>query len=662
MQHLATLASNLKRVRLHRGLTLSGLAQRCGIAKSTLSRMESGQGNPTIDTLWLLADALGVPFGDLVANDGSGPTEPGEFSGQGASVRLIERHDSNPVVETYRLALPAGHIRRSAPHAPGVRERVVVQQGSMLVGDALRPQRLNPGESCEYAADVEHLYGASDEPAVGIVFIEYPTDASHLHLVDQAIDWPDTPQEWEGARSLFHRLAIETSTGLTGSLLRLRHAPKDSNDIGEQVIEHVGLRASDAWPIYCVAGHDSHDAFWAVVPLTTTSAFVASPLEGVDDILDEARRLARLAESPFLPDTSVRSEKHRHSPYIVLDCLTSEVALQRGDIALPGTVTLEAPFNRHATSQEAEAFSSRIDFDHYAAYELVHPAYARQMVAMAEDILAFGGDLATGNAIDIGTGPGTALLMLTELLPRLRVTAVEPDDVAIAHLKALSKGQERIKPHHGDFLALDTPPASQRLLTSVGASHHFNTPFMLKKCQELLQPGGLLCVADEFLPEFHDRETRLRALVLHHSAYILASTACLERADLRAFTADTRSCHDDIRQPLCLAVLEAQRGLVNEAVTRCRSLLSRLNSQGLEQAAHCPLGVFVRFFRLEMQAMVAGFDYEVERKTYTRRFLELARFNGFELLHHRRVFATTGTDDWQGGTHVFTFRRHGGAP
>lgn len=47
----------------------------------------------------------------------------------------------------------------------------------------------------------------------------------------------------------------------------------------------------------------------------------------------------------------------------------------------------------------------------------------------------------------------------------------------------------------------------------------------------------------------------------------------------------------------------------------------------------------------------------MERKTYARRFLEMARLNGFELLQHRRVFATSGADDWQGGTHVFAFRK-----
>jgi hypothetical protein len=65
----------------------------------------------------------------------------------------------------------------------------------------------------------------------------------------------------------------------------------------------------------------------------------------------------------------------------------------------------------------------------------------------------------------------------------------------------------------------------------------------------------------------------------------------------------------------------------------------------------------VRFYWLELQAMVAGFDYEVERKTFARRFAGLAALAGLELVRHRRVFATVGQDDWGGGTHVFAFRK-----
>jgi len=46
-------------------MTLSALAEQAGVAKSTVSLIERGQGNPSIDTVWALASALGVPFTSL---------------------------------------------------------------------------------------------------------------------------------------------------------------------------------------------------------------------------------------------------------------------------------------------------------------------------------------------------------------------------------------------------------------------------------------------------------------------------------------------------------------------------------------------------------------------------------------------------------------------
>ncbi|BBI52253.1 hypothetical protein HORIV_46740 [Vreelandella olivaria] len=161
------------------------------------------------------------------------------------------------------------------------------------------------------------------------------------------------------------------------------------------------------------------------------------------------------SRNAFLPDTAGMAEKNHGSQKLILDCLASEVLLQRGVARLPSKFTVgEATPGYHLASQESEGFSSRIDVDHYATYELLHPAYARQVVAMAEDVIAFGGDAASGEAIDIGSGP-EPLLMLTELLPGLGVTAIEPDSVAIAHLRAATKELPRIKWYFGDFLDIE---------------------------------------------------------------------------------------------------------------------------------------------------------------------------------------------------------------
>ena len=49
------LAANLRALRGQAGLSLSELARRSGIAKGTLSQLESGTGNPTIETVFSLS-------------------------------------------------------------------------------------------------------------------------------------------------------------------------------------------------------------------------------------------------------------------------------------------------------------------------------------------------------------------------------------------------------------------------------------------------------------------------------------------------------------------------------------------------------------------------------------------------------------------------------
>ena len=60
------LARNLRRLRIAHQLSLSELARATGTSKATLSIIESGGANPTIDTLAALADALRVPLAELL--------------------------------------------------------------------------------------------------------------------------------------------------------------------------------------------------------------------------------------------------------------------------------------------------------------------------------------------------------------------------------------------------------------------------------------------------------------------------------------------------------------------------------------------------------------------------------------------------------------------
>ena len=55
----------VKALRVENTLTQEVLAERCGIFRTYLSRIESGTANPTLVVLVALAGALGVPPSDL---------------------------------------------------------------------------------------------------------------------------------------------------------------------------------------------------------------------------------------------------------------------------------------------------------------------------------------------------------------------------------------------------------------------------------------------------------------------------------------------------------------------------------------------------------------------------------------------------------------------
>lgn len=55
------LGQRIKRIRLEKNMSQTLLATKCGIEKANLSRIESGQANPTVLTLSKISSSLEVP-------------------------------------------------------------------------------------------------------------------------------------------------------------------------------------------------------------------------------------------------------------------------------------------------------------------------------------------------------------------------------------------------------------------------------------------------------------------------------------------------------------------------------------------------------------------------------------------------------------------------
>lgn len=157
----------LAALRERHALSLDELSRRAGVSKSMLSQIERAQANPTVAVVWRLANALGVPIGDLLEPPEPVPPPviehvpahatpslgPGE---RGATLRILGPIDLAGRFEWYALTVAPGGALISQAHEPGSREHLTVQTGELLVEAGGASVRVLPGETVRYAADQAH--------------------------------------------------------------------------------------------------------------------------------------------------------------------------------------------------------------------------------------------------------------------------------------------------------------------------------------------------------------------------------------------------------------------------------------------------------------------------------------------------------------------------
>lgn len=175
------IAAAVRRERERTGLSLTELARRAGVAKSTLSQLESGYGNPSVETLWALAAALGVPLSQLVT---APPTRVQVIrAGEGARLRsetvdftgtLLAPGAGHVRRDLYTAELGPGAVRHADPHNPGSVEHLVVAAGRMRTGPVDATVELGPGDYVRFAGDVPHIYEALAPGTWAILIMEHP--------------------------------------------------------------------------------------------------------------------------------------------------------------------------------------------------------------------------------------------------------------------------------------------------------------------------------------------------------------------------------------------------------------------------------------------------------------------------------------------------------
>ena len=174
------IAANLKRLREERNLSLSQLAARSGLSKVTLSQLERGGANPTINNIWKIANALGVPYTSLLdsSSQGAAVIRREELSAQeseGGQCRVLCYYASSAErnFEWFRLELNAGGSYTSVGHRDRALEYVIVQSGTLRLGTQGQEYTLRAGDAVSFKASAPHTYSSEGGEAVTAYIINY---------------------------------------------------------------------------------------------------------------------------------------------------------------------------------------------------------------------------------------------------------------------------------------------------------------------------------------------------------------------------------------------------------------------------------------------------------------------------------------------------------
>ncbi len=167
---LASIGERLRSARDRLGLTLDQVSEVSGLSKAHLSRLESGERQPSISALLELSSTLGVSVNVLLGEEHDGPP-------LSVSVGDEPRHEANGLAITTRSGYPGSSILEalaitidpdrppSAPARHRGEEWLYVLTGTLRLEFDGEVHQLAPGECAHFDADRPHRLGAVGGPA-----------------------------------------------------------------------------------------------------------------------------------------------------------------------------------------------------------------------------------------------------------------------------------------------------------------------------------------------------------------------------------------------------------------------------------------------------------------------------------------------------------------
>jgi transcriptional regulator with XRE-family HTH domain len=165
LEHLSDfLAKNLLSLRVKRGFTQGQLARIAGIPRSTLTHLESGEGNPSLQTLAKVSAALQVGIEEILSRPRAEckhikSSEVPRVKRSGGTVTLLKLlPDPIPGMEIDRMELDEGARVGGVPHVANSKEYFVCIKGKVQISVPGAWYELVEGDVLAFPGDQAHSY------------------------------------------------------------------------------------------------------------------------------------------------------------------------------------------------------------------------------------------------------------------------------------------------------------------------------------------------------------------------------------------------------------------------------------------------------------------------------------------------------------------------
>lgn len=174
------IASNLKRLRKEKNLSLSKLSELSGVSKVMLGQIERGESNPTINTVWKIATGLKVPYTYIIDEPKSKTIlikkqDIIEQLSEDGNFKIYNYFPTNNTrnFELFTAELDKESSYYSKGHGDNSEEYVLIFNGELVLDIGDKNYTLNDGDSIQFDSSKPHSYINKSTSTVKMAIINY---------------------------------------------------------------------------------------------------------------------------------------------------------------------------------------------------------------------------------------------------------------------------------------------------------------------------------------------------------------------------------------------------------------------------------------------------------------------------------------------------------